>query len=142
MLPKCFLKQKKFICSLCTHTIMKLLALSCNRWNFFPPSLSGDKVNGFLKGRGGRAGTACARQLVADKIMGLDKHGLGRQCKSCPSPAFPRKSGNRSRIGSLKHLSYKNGLTLQNYEKITQVFWVFIAVAFFLWTFLHRSLQI
>lgn len=34
---------------------MKLLALSCNRWNFFPLSLSGDKVNGFLKGRAGRA---------------------------------------------------------------------------------------
>lgn len=51
MLPKCFLKQKNLICSLCTHAIMKLLALSCNRWNFFPLSLFGDKVNGFLKGR-------------------------------------------------------------------------------------------
>lgn len=33
---------------------MKLLALSCNRWNFLPPSLFGDKVNGFLKGRADR----------------------------------------------------------------------------------------
>lgn len=57
MFPECFLKQENRICSLCTDAIMRLLALSCNRWKcHLPPTpFFGDKVNGFPKGRAERA---------------------------------------------------------------------------------------
>lgn len=90
---------------------MKLLAQSCNRWNFFfPLSLFGDKVNGFLKGSVDRAAELAGLVPSSWLLLKLWNRAAwsGMEAEGLSTFSLPRKDRNWPQISALKPMKWEN----------------------------------